>query len=327
MSDRRKLLRQAFWAVLACSALAGPASAQQYPDRPVRIVVPFAPGGADVLVRAVAAEIALKWKQPVVVENRPGAGSIIGAEYVAKLEPDGYTLLATVDATPVINRFLYKSQPYDPDKAFAPISLMVQTDGMLLANTGLPVNNLRELVALAKARPRTLSFGSYARGSQADLVFALINRREGVDFLPVPYKDVAAAMGASVGGEVQLAMAGASVSAALVHGGKLKVLAIAGEHRNAQFPQVPTAKEQGFDYVRSSVWYGVYAPAGTPASVVARIHEDVTAILQSPAFVERHVRPRGFTVLAGGPADLLKRIRHDVELTAEMVKAAGVVPK
>jgi tripartite-type tricarboxylate transporter receptor subunit TctC len=318
----KKVLFGAMLAVgFACNALA-----QQYPSRPVKIIVPFPPGGMDVLVRAVANELSVKWGQPVIIENRPGAGTLIGAQEAARAPSDGYTLLATIDSTLVANRFLYKSLPYDPISSFSPISLMVQSDHLILANPKLPAKDLRELVALAKQKPGTINFASFAKGSQADLVYATLNRREGIDLLQVPYKGVAPALTATMGGEVQLTTAGLSVAGGMLSGGRLKALAIAGSQRNPQFPDVPTAAEQGFPYVVASVWYGLFAPARTPAAIVEKINADVTAILKTPEFTAKQVQQRGLMLVAGGPQELTTRIRDDVAMTAEMVRNAGVTP-
>ena len=261
--------------------------AQEYPSQPVRIIVPYQPGGSDVLIRAIGVELSKKWKQPVVVENRPGADSIIGAEYVARSAPDGYTLLATVDSTTVVNRFLYKKLPYDPDKSFAPISLLAETEFMIFANPKVPASDLKELIALAKSKPGTISFGSYSKGSQADIMFNSFNKREGVDLLLVPYKGVAATLSAAVSGEISVSVGGYNVAGQLVKGGRLKPLAAAGPSRNPLYPEVKSAAERGFPYVKAGLWYGVFAPAGTPEQIVKRLTSDFVSIIKDKDFAEK----------------------------------------
>jgi tripartite-type tricarboxylate transporter receptor subunit TctC len=314
-------------AVLLALGLASAAQAQQaFPNKPVTVIVPYAPGGGvDIMIRAVAAELTQKWGKAVIVENKPGAGTLIGAEFVARAAPDGYTLLATVDQTIVANRFLYKKLPYDPDKSFAPITLMAESDHILVAKNGLPVNDLRELVALARREKGKLNYGSYGEGSQPMLVYSLLNQREGLDILQVPYKGIAPVMTALIGGEVDLATASAGVAGELLRGKRIKPLAIAGKTRSPQFPDVPTTAEQGYPYLRSTIWYGVLAPAATPVEIVSKINADMTAVLKSPAFIERQVTARGLTLVADTPKEFAARIQEDAASTKEMVTAAKIV--
>jgi tripartite-type tricarboxylate transporter receptor subunit TctC len=322
-----KLKKQLFAAVFALAALA-PAFAQQFPDKIVTIVVPFPPGGGiDVLMRAVAADLSARWGKPVIIDNKGGAGTLIGAEAVARSKPDGLTLLATIDQTMVSNRFLYKSLPYNPDKSFAPISLMVESDHFLLANPQLPARDLRELVALAKREPGKLNFGSFGEGSQPALVYGLLNKREGLDLMHVPYKGVAQLMTATVGGEVQLATASAGVAGELLKANRLKALAVAGKQRSPQFPDVPTTAEQGYPYLRASIWYGLFAPAGTPPAIVNKINADVTSILRNPAFAEKQATSKGLQIVANKPEEFTARIHEDVISTEEMVRAANIKPQ
>ncbi|KQW54271.1 Bug family tripartite tricarboxylate transporter substrate binding protein [Variovorax sp. Root411] len=310
-------------ALIACSAC----FAQEFPSRPVHIVVPFPPGGSDMLIRTISAVLSAKWKQPVVVENKPGADSLIGAEYVARAVPDGYTLLATVDTTTVVNRFLFTKLPYDPDKSFTPVSLLAQADFMILANPSVPASDLRELVALAKSKPGTVSFASYAKGSQADLMVHSLNKREGLDILTVPYRGVAPTLNAAVAGEVTLAAGGYNVAGQLARGGKLKPLAMAGMTRNPFFPDVKTTAEQGFPYAVAGIWYGVYAPAGTPEAVVKKLSQDFADVVRNKDFAEKNLIQVGLTPVGGSPEELRQRIARDVTAVAEFVRSAGIKPE
>jgi len=317
-----------FFAALVLAGSALPALAQPFPARTVKFIVPFPPGGGvDIVIRAVAAELTERWKQPVIVENKPGIGSIVGAEAVAKSPADGYTLLATVNQTLTANRFLFKSLPYDPDKSFAPVTIMVRSDQMILAKAALPVKDLRELVALARREPGKLNYGSYGNGSQPQLAFELLNNREKLEIVHIPYKGIAPLLTALSAGEVDLATGSANVAMGLIKGGKVKPLAAAGKDRLAQFPDLPTTAELGFPWLNVSIWYGVFAPAGTPAAIVAKISEDVRAVLRTPAFAERHATSKGLEVVASSPQDVAGVVRDEVAVLAEMVRAARIEPE
>jgi tripartite-type tricarboxylate transporter receptor subunit TctC len=304
------------------------AAAQQFPVRPVRFVIPFPPGGGiDVLTRAVAADLTAKWGQPVIIDNRPGAGSNIGADAVAKSTPDGYTLLATVNQTFTSNRFLYKALPYDPDRGFMPITLMIQSEQFLLAHSAVPAKDLRELVSLAKAQPRKLTYGSFGTGSQPLLIYETLNKREGLDLLHVPYKGIAPTLLALTAGEVNLTVASFGVAGELLKAGRIKPLAIAGKRRDPKFPDVATTAELGYPYLQTSIWYGMFAPAGTAPSIVEKIGNDVRAILRTPAFAEKHIAARGFDLVASTPQELTVVIKEESAIVGDMIRAAGVQPE
>lgn len=304
------------------------ASAQDWPAKAVRIVIPYpAGGGLDVLSRAVAAELAAKWKQPIYIDNKGGAGSIIGADTVAKAAPDGYTLMATINPTVVGNRFLYKGLPYDPDRSFEPITMMVIGDQLLLANSDLPAKSLTEAIAMARKEPGKLSYGSYGYGSQSHLFFETIKARERVNILHVPYKGITPNLIALAGGEVMLGMASIAAASPLILSGKIKVISVAASRRAPQYPNVPTTDEQGYPYAKSSIWFALFAPAGTPEAITNRVREDVRAILNKPEFAETHVTSKGLSVVAGDKVQLEEAIRNETQIVMEQVKAAGVTPE
>jgi tripartite-type tricarboxylate transporter receptor subunit TctC len=312
-------------------ALAGAPQAQaqaEWPTKPVRIIVPFAAGGGvDVVTRAVMAELTNRWKQPVIVDNKAGAGSLIGADMVAKAAPDGYTLMATVNQTLVANRFLYKNLPYDPEKSFEPITMMVNSDQLLLASSAFPGNNLKDVLAIARKEPGKLAYGSFGMGSQPHLLFQTIAKRENVSLLHVPYKGITPMLAALAGGEVMLGTGSAAVAAPLIAAGKIKPIAVAGAKRVAQYPNVATSAEEGYPYVQASIWYGLFAPHGTPPAVIEKIRNDVRSVLMDPAFAERVVTSKGLTVIASEPAQLRRAIAEEALLTSEQVTAAGVKPE
>ena len=325
MSLRRFLL---IALVSVASVATAPAGAQGFPLKPVRIVVPFPPGGGvDVLIRAVAVELSARWGQPVIVDNRSGAGGVIGSDNVAKAAPDGYTLLATINQTVTSNRFLYRSLPYDPDHAFTPISIMVRSDQFLVANPQLAADDLRGLIALAKSGKQKLAYGSFGGGSQPNLIYELLKSDEKLDIVHVPYKGVAPAITALMAGDIQLSTASAGVGASLIRAGKIKALAVAGKQRSSQLPEVPTTAEQRHPELLATVWYAVLGPAGMSPALAQRINTDISAVLRQPAFAERHATSKGLDVVAGGPAELSAAIQQDLAFTAAMVKAANIQPE
>jgi len=316
------------YVALAC-ALPGAATAQAtYPNKVIRIVVPFPPGGGiDILIRAVGAELATRWGQPVIIDNKAGAGTLIGADNVARSPADGYTLLATVNQTLTSNRYLYKNLPYDPDKSFTPIMEMVQSEQLIVAHATVPAKDLREFVALAKREPAKYPYGSFGQGTQPHLLFALMNKREATDLTHIPYKGVAQLMTAVAAGEVAVSTGSGSVAGGLINSGRMKPLAITSKQRSSQFPDVPTAQEQGYGYMNASIWYGLFAPAGTPAAVVEKINADVRAILRDPAFAEKNATSRNLRVVASTAQQFQASIRDEAATVGEMVRAAEVKPE
>ena len=313
-------------ALVLVAGLAGHAAAQSYPARPVHVVVPFAAGGGtDVVARALAPELTARWGQPIIVDNRAGAGSLIGAEAVARAPADGYTLLATTSQTVTSNRYLYKTLPYDPDRSFVPITLLVRADQFVLANPALPANNLKELVMLARQRPGTVSYGSWGIGSEPQLTYEQLNKREALNLLHVPYKGVAPVLTALIAGEIQLSVASAGIAGALLKAGKLKPLALAAPGRSTRFPDVPTTAELGYPYLRATILVGLWAPAGTPAAVLEKIGNDVRSILKTPAF-ENHVTRLGYDVVASSAEELTNLLREETARVGEVVQAANIKP-
>lgn len=308
--------------------LAMPARAQGFPVKPLRVVIPFPPGGGvDVLTRAVAAELSQRWGQPVVVENRPGAGGVIGTEVVARAPADGYTLLGTVNQTITAARYLYRSLPYDPDRDLQPISLMVQADQMIVAHPSLPASDLHGLVALARREAGKLTYGSFGIGTQPQLLFETLNRRENLDILHVPYNGIAPLLLAVTRGEVMLSTASAGVAGELLRSGRMKALVNAGPRRLKEFPQLPTTGEQGAPWLQASIWYALFAPAGVPADIAGKITADVQAVLRQPEFAERHATSKGLDLVASDAAGLAQAIREEVPLVAEMIRAARIEPQ
>ena len=315
-------------ALLALTSFLAGAQPASFATRPVRIVVPYPPGGGiDVLARALGPELSAVWGQPVVVENVAGAGGILGTEKVAAAAGDGHTLLMGVNPVVVGNRFLFRSLPYDPDRSLAPVVMIVQSGQMAVAHPSLPAGTMKELVELARKSPGKLAYSSYGNGSQPHLFFETIAKREGVEFLHVPYKGIAPAATAVIAGEVMLTIASPGQLGTMVKAGKLKALAIGASTRSREFPAVPTTAEAGFPYAHSSIWFGMFAPAATPPALVERIYRDVAAIARRPDFADKQVTSRGFEVVGAGPGEFAAAIKAEVATTGEMIKAAGVKPE
>ncbi|MCC6779952.1 MAG: tripartite tricarboxylate transporter substrate binding protein [Hyphomicrobiales bacterium] len=291
------------------------------------IVVPYPAGGStDVLARALASELSKVWKQSVVIENVGGASSIIGSNRVANAAPDGHTLLLTIDPTVVSNRFLFKKLPYDPDKSLAPITMLGRSGQLLIAHPSVTAKDVRALVDAARRNPGGIAYGAYGAGTQPNLLFETLAEREGVKFLHVPYKGIAPVVAAVTAGDVQVSVASPAASGSMVKADKIKALGIGGAKRSSMFPDVPTMREQGFAYIDSVIWWGMFAPGGTSAALVDRIHRDVASIAQKPEFIAKYFTAFGIDPVVDTPAEFATAIRNDVQTTAEMVKAARVDP-
>ena len=293
------------------------APGEAFPTKMVRIVVPFTAGGlADVLARGLAQELGVRWSQPVIIENRPGANTIIAAEYVARSQPDGYTLLMANDPTLSSNQYLYRKLPYDPVKSFTPVAGVAQTREILLVAKDFPVQSVADLVAQAKARPGHVTYGSYGPGSKAHLDAAAFSAQAGIELNHVPYKGVADVMTALAGGQINMAMVGVPPSIPMVKGGKVRLLAVAAPQRIVAFPDTPTFAELGFPQMVSQSWFGLVAPAGTPPAVVADIAAAVRQVIAQPTFQEKTITSVGLEPLDLGPdafARFLERDRQEYE--------------
>lgn len=292
-----------------------------FPAKMVRIVVPFTAGGlADVLTRGLAQELGARWSQPVVVENRPGANTIIAAEYVARSQPDGYTLLMANDPTVSANQYLYRKLSYDPVKDFTPVASVAQTHEVLLVGKDFPARTLQELVAQAKARPGHVTYGSYGQGSKAHLDAAVLSEQAGIELTHVPYKGVADVMTALVGGQINMAMVGVPPAIPMVRADKVRLLAVAAPRRIAAFPDTPTFAELGFPAMVAQSWFGLIAPAGTPPAVVRKIAEDVRQVVAQPAFQEKFITSVGLEPLGQGPEAFARFLAKDRQEYEQIIR-------
>ena len=314
--------------LLVVATLDTEALAQSFPTKPVRIVIPFPPGGGvDLLARTIAAELGPRWGQNVLVENRAGGNSVVGAEYVARAPADGHTLLMTVNTTLTTNPFLLKSLPYDPARSFAPITLVAQGAMLVLAHPSVAAQDLRELVGLARRLPGSLNYASFGPGTQSQLIFESMNRREDIRLVHVPYKGIAPAVTATIAGETQLVVASPGSIPGGIANTRLRPLAIAGRARSPLFPHVPTTSELGYPYAQALVWMAILAPAGAPSAIVDRIQRDVTAIVREPEFAAKHITGRGWEVVASNPDQLATTIRDELAAMGELFRAADIRPE
>ena len=300
------------------------ASAQSWPSKPVRIVVAYPPGGGiDVLARQLADKLSPQWGQPVVVENKPGANTIVATESVAKSAPDGHTILMTTDATFSINPHLYAKLPYDAQKDFTPVTMIVLLQQLLVANPSLPANSLPELINLAKAKPGTINYASYGSGSQPHLSGEMLKYKAGIDLVHVPYKGISLAVPAVMAGEVQLTFAGIASSMAPLKAGRIKALAIGGPHRSPLLPSVPTFAELGYPEVETHAWFGLFLPAGSPSSAVQKIFTSTKAIVEEPEFRQKQLIDKGYDVVGSSPEEFVAFLKKDSESRGRAVKISG----
>lgn len=317
-----KACKLLLFAVLCAFGVSG--AAQNFPSKPVRIVVPYPPGGGvDTLARPLADRLGKSWGSTVIVENKPGAGTIIGADAVVKAEPDGHTLLLTSDSTITSNPHLYAKMPFDPIKDLAPVTQLIDLHQMVLVHPSVPVSTFDDLVKLARAKPGTLNFGSYGSGSQPHLLFEALKAKTGAAITHVPYKGLGPALTAALAGEVQMTLASAAVARGHISTGKLKPLAIGRDERLPDLPQVPTLGELGYAEIEPKSWFGLFTTAGTPAAVVARIQEGVAAILRDPAFRDREIVARGNSPVGNTPQAFAAFIAQDLKAKERLIRLSG----
>jgi tripartite-type tricarboxylate transporter receptor subunit TctC len=327
LNVRRVQLSMRVACACALGALAGllpdAGHAQAYPTKPIRLVVPFPPGGSlDVVARAIGQKLTEAWGQPIVIDNRPGAGGNIGAELVAKSAPDGYTILEGALSTHAVNASLYRKLPYDPIKDFAPITLLAITPNVLVLNRAFPVNSVPELIAYAKAHPGALSFGSGSNGSAGHLAGELFKSETGIDMVHVPYKGGAPALQALLAGDTQLMFDNLANSMPQLKAGKLKALAVTTAKRSSLAPDLPTLAESGLPGFDIYTWWGLLAPAGTRPEIIAQWNAEVTRILGTPEmrafFAQEGAEPAPTT-----PDAFAALIRSETIKYARIVKDSG----
>ncbi|AOZ09208.1 Bug family tripartite tricarboxylate transporter substrate binding protein [Cupriavidus malaysiensis] len=315
----------ALLAALVLATLAGTgARAETFPDKPLRLVVPFTPGGTtDILARVVGQKLGDALGQPVVIDNRPGAGGNIGAEVVAKAAPDGYTLLMGTLGTQVTNQFLYARMPYDSARDFAPVTLVANSPNVLMTNATLPVGSVADVIALARREPGKINYASTSTGGSPHLSGELLDRMAGITMQHVPYKGAAPAMTDLLAGQVNLMFDNLPSALAQIQAGKVRALAVTGKQRSAVLPKVPTFAESGLPGYEVNSWFGLLAPAGTPAERVGKLQQAVAKVLALPE-VRQRIQQLGAEPGGDSPAAFAAILRADTAKWSAVIRQAGI---
>ena len=302
-------------------ALAGAAGAQAFPDRPVRVIIPYAPGGGtDNIVRVIAPVVSASMGQQLVIENRPGGNSIIGTELVVRAAADGYTILAS-DTAVLVNPGLFRAKmPFDTARSLVGLTMMAYAPVLLVTHPSVPANTLAELLALARARPGSLNYASGGSGTSTHLSAELMKLAAKVFIVHIPYKGTGPAMTDLLGGQVQMQFAGISSARTFVEAGRLRALAVTGTQRNPAMPTVPTFDESGLRGVDADTYWGLYAPAGTPAAALATLNRHFVAALRSPALAEK-LASLGFLPIANTQAE------HTLQMQGMIARWSEVIEK
>jgi tripartite-type tricarboxylate transporter receptor subunit TctC len=311
------------WCAVALAVHAVPATAQTYPNRTIRMIVGFTPGGGtDIMARLIASKLPEVLGQPVVVENRPGAATNIANEMVARSAPDGYTLLVATSVV-AINMALYKKLPYDTVRDFAPVSLFAESPNVVVVSNKVAARTLQELVALARAKPGVLNYSSAGSGTSQHMSGELLKLRTGTDIVHVPFKGTAPSLTAVMGGDVDISFANIPAILQHVKAGRLRPLALSGDRRSELMPEVPTVAEAGVPGGTVGVWYGVLAPAATPRDIVETLSTAIIKIAHSPDTKQR-LAEQGAEAVGSTPEAFGKLLREEVARWTEVVNAAGI---
>jgi tripartite-type tricarboxylate transporter receptor subunit TctC len=306
--------------------LTGAASAQSYPSRAVRVIVPAGTGGPDIVARVVAAELQTQLGQPFVVENRPGANGIVGTDAVAKAAPDGYTLMVYSPGF-VVNKFMHRSLPYDTERDFAPVTNLVSSGGLFLAvNPSIPAGSMQEFIDYAKKPEAKLAYSTPGIGNNWHLATEVFSQKIGITMTHVPYKGGGPAVGALVAGEVQAMLASPAPLLPHYRNKRVRVLAYSGNKRNAAAPEVPTMREAGVDYYYDGGWFAMFAPAKTPEDIIETLAREVRVAMEKPKVKERMAQ-LGVEPVADSPADFRKFMAKEFQAYGEMVRLARVKPE
>ena len=311
---------------LAALALAAPVQSQTpaYPSKPIRIIVPVAAGGiGDYYARLIGAKWLDSWGQAVLVENRTGGGGNIGSDFVAKAPADGYTLLIGFVGPQAVNQFMFKSMPYDTSRAFAPVAMIIEAEGMLAVHPSVAIHTVDDLLALARAKPGALSYASGGVGTASHLAGELFKSMTKVDMVHIPYKGNAPAIADVIGGQVQLTFATLPTVIPHVRAGKLRGVAVIGGSRSAAAPQIPTIAESGVPGFAVNNWIGLFAPAGTPPEIVRKVNAEVMRIMRLPE-VARRMEVEGERFTLNTPEEFAQFIRADTERWSKVVREAGI---
>ena len=318
-------LASVLWAFsLVCAGSTNLAQAQDYPSHPIKFILPQPAGGAvDLIARTLGEPFSEQMKQPVVVENRPGANGGLAANDVARSTPDGYTLFVAVDTNLVVNPSLYRDLPYDPFRDFAPISALARLPLVLVANPQVPANNVGELISYAKANPGKLNYASIGLGTQQHLGMELFKLITKTNINQVEYRGTAAAMTDVIAGHVDIMFTGTPSAKGMSEGGKLKLLAVTGKTRSPLLPDVPTVEESGVPGFTLSGWFGILAPTKTPKPILDRLTDEVRKATADPRFIQK-MNVQGLDVIGSTPAEMLALMQSDTKKWADVIRLTGV---
>jgi tripartite-type tricarboxylate transporter receptor subunit TctC len=317
----RLLFALAAWALISVLPVNDAFAA--YPEKTIRIVVPFAPGGGtDVIARTLAQEMAKDLGATIIIENKPGAGTIIGTQTVAASEPDGYTLLMGTFAN-AVNPSLNSKLPYDPHKDFTPVALVARSFNIVVVNPSSPVKSIADLIATAKSDPNRISYGTYGTGTSAHLAGELFKSLTKVNLTTVPYKGAAPAITDLLGGQIQVMFTTVASAASLIAAGQLRALAVTSAERSPAFPEIPTVAEAGVPGYAAESWYGLYAPAKTPVEIIDRLNKSAARAVQSEAFKRLGVN-EGLVMVASPPAELDRYVRGEEERWRKVIQDANI---
>ena len=323
-----KHARRMLAAALLAVAVVGPAHAQSdnFPSRPITLLVPFAPGGSsDVVMRLVAAKVADSIKQSIVIENRPGGGGNVAALAIKNAPPDGYLLMMGHTGTHAINATLYPDLKFDPVKDFQPITALISFNNILVVPSGSPPKSAAELVALAKSKPDGLTYASQGVGTGGHLLGVILAKQTGAKLVHVPYRGVAPAVTDMVAGRVDMMFSSYLTSSPHIKSGSLRMLAVAGAQRHPEIPDVPTMSQAGFPGVEREQWFGLFGPAGMPEAVVRKLNQEFVAALKSDD-VQKTLLPQGSIIIPGTPQELAARVARDVVALGRVVTESGAKP-
>lgn len=319
---RMKIIAAGLTACTSLMLVPAASVAQAYPTKPITIVVPFPAGGTlDNLARTLGQKLGDNLKQSVIVDNKPGGGTVIGTERVARAQPDGY-VLGMVANSFAINPSLHNDLRYDTEKDFSPISYLAYTPHILVANPGVPVKTLQDVIARAKTQPGKVTFGSFGSGTSSHIAIEMLKKQAGIDVLHIPYKGQAAALTDLLGGHVDMMFANVPDVLPHIASGKLRAIAVVNDQRLNTAPDVPTFKEAGLDGFKSNSWYGVVAPAGTPNAVIKTLSGEFARILALPD-VRAQLAEQGLVPLGTTPEEFARHIKAEIANAAEMVKTSG----
>jgi len=309
---------------MALAAATTMAQSTDYPTKPIRFIVPQAAGGSqDTLSRLVGQKLGDALGQPVIIENRPGANGIIGTEMVAKAEPDGYTLLLTGTGSQAINPSLFSKLPYDPVKQFEPIAMFVYSVSVLVVHPSVPAKTIAELIALAKSEPGQIKYASAGPGSSPHLSAEMFRYMTGVDIVHVPYKGSTPGVIATVSGETSMMFTGIASAIAHIKSGRLNALSVNGPKRSPALPDVPTANESGLPGFEVDFWVGMFAPSGTPRTVITKLNNEINRIVNTPEIQEKFIAI-GADPVVSAPEQFAAILQRDIERWGKMVRASGM---